>query len=194
MPIANNTPSGKHAHSSTLPFTEHRVLNQGHMIYVRTYKGVDPAFILMHGFPDNQKIYDDLVPYLIAAGRHVVTFDFLGFGASDKADNFIYSFEQQLGDLKAITEYLDLDKPVLAPHDSSGTAAINYAVDYPDRVSSLCILNSAYDDTPLNVWPEMVVLFAEPSLRSLAEAVARSPEQLRWLIDWQRVNLKNFSR
>lgn len=29
-------------------------------------------------------IWDDLVPYLIASGRRVVTFDFLGFGASDK--------------------------------------------------------------------------------------------------------------
>jgi pimeloyl-ACP methyl ester carboxylesterase len=36
----------------------------------------------MHGFPDNLHIYDRLVPAL--HGRQVITFDFLGWGASDK--------------------------------------------------------------------------------------------------------------
>ena len=55
----------------------------------------------MHGFPDNLHIYDDLVPHLVAAGRRVVTFDFLGFGASDKPGTG-YSFAQQMGDLEAV--------------------------------------------------------------------------------------------
>jgi haloalkane dehalogenase len=75
---------------------------------------------------------------------------------------------------------------VLVPHDSSGIVAINFAVEYPEKVAALQILNSAYDDTPLNVWPEMIVLFAEPGLTALANAFAQSPEQFRWLLDWQR--------
>ena len=81
---------------------------------------------------------------------------------------------------------LDLDKPVLVAHDLSGGAAVNFAVDHPRKVTSLCILNSAYDDSPLNVWPEMIVLFADPRLRALAGAFAQSPEQLGWLLDWQK--------
>ena len=53
-------------------------------LYVRDYAGAEPAFVLMHGFPDNLHIWDDLIPHLTASGRRVVTFDFLGFGASDK--------------------------------------------------------------------------------------------------------------
>ena len=41
----------------------------------------------------------DLIPHLTAAGRRTIAFDFLGFGASDKPEGAVYTFEQQLGDL-----------------------------------------------------------------------------------------------
>jgi haloalkane dehalogenase len=167
-------------------FTEHRVPREQGKVYARDYDGTGPAFVLMHGFPDNLRIYDDLVPCLTAAGRRVVAFDFLGFGASDKPAGASYSFEQQLGDLSAVIQTLGLGKVVLVAHDSSGIAAINFAVEHPYKVASLCILNSAYDNSPLNVWPEMIVLFADPALKALALAVAQSPAQFGWLLDWQR--------
>jgi haloalkane dehalogenase len=167
-------------------FTEHRVPREQGKLYVRDYDGEGPAFVLMHGFPDNLRIYDDLIPYLTATGRRVVAFDFLGFGASDKLEGASYSFEQQLGDLSAVVQTLGLGKVVLVAHDSSGIAAINFAVEHPYKIASLCILNSAYDNSPLNVWPEMIVLFADPALKALALAVAQSPAQFGWLLDWQR--------
>lgn len=167
-------------------FTEHRVPRHQGNVYARDYEGAGPAFVLMHGFPDNLGIYDDLVPYLTAAGRRVVTFDFLGFGASDKPAGASYSFAQQLGDLEAVVQALGLGKVVLVAHDSSGIAGINFAVEHPYKAASLCILNSAYDNSPLNVWPEMIVLFADPALRALAMAIAQNPEQFGWLLKWQQ--------
>jgi haloalkane dehalogenase len=168
-------------------FTEHYVSRGQGRVYARDYDGTGPAFVLMHGFPDNLGIYGDLIPYLTAAGRRVVAFDFLGFGASDKPAGESYSFEQQLGDLEAVVQALGLGKVVLVAHDSSGIAAINFAVEHSYKIASLCILNSAYDNSPLNVWPEMIVLFADPALRALAHAVAQSPAQFGWLLDWQRM-------
>jgi haloalkane dehalogenase len=168
-------------------FTEHHVSRDRGSLYARDYDGTSPAFVLMHGFPDNLRIYDDLIPHLTQSGRRVVAFDFLGFGASDKPAGASYSFEQQLGDLSAVIQALGLGKAVLVAHDSSGIAAVNFAVDHPYKVASLCILNSAYDNSPLNVWPEMIVLFADPALRALALAVAQSPAQFGWLLDWQRL-------
>jgi haloalkane dehalogenase len=168
-------------------FTEHRVPREQGSVYARDYDGTGPAFVLMHGFPDNLLIYDDLIPYLTAAGRRVVTFDFLGFGASDKLAGASYSFAQQLGDLSAVIQSLGLGKVVLVAHDSSGIAGINFAVEHPYKVASLCILNSAYDNSPLNIWPEMIVLFADPALKALALAIAQSPAQFGWLLDWQRL-------
>jgi haloalkane dehalogenase len=168
------------------PFIEHRVDRGQGKVYARDYGGAGPAFVLMHGFPDNLRIYDDLIPYLTAAGRRVVAFDFLGFGASDKPAGATYSFRQQLGDLEAVVQTLGLGNVVLVAHDSSGIAAVNFAVEHPHNVASLCILNSAYDDSPINVWPEMIVLFANPTLAALAGAFAGSGEQLGWLLDWQK--------
>ena len=167
-------------------FSEHRVPREQGKVYARDYDGAGPAFVLMHGFPDNLRIYDDLIPYLTKAGRRVVAFDFLGFGASEKPAGATYSFEQQLGDLSAVIQALGLGQVVLVAHDSSGIAAVNFAVEHPYKVASLCILNSAYDNSPLNVWPEMIVLFADPALKALALAIAQSPVQFGWLLDWQR--------
>jgi pimeloyl-ACP methyl ester carboxylesterase len=58
----------------------------------------------MHRFPDNLHIYDELIPYLVAGGRRVVTFDFLVFGASDKRSGAIYGFKQQLGDKEEVVD------------------------------------------------------------------------------------------
>lgn len=172
-------------------FIEHYVPREQGRVYVRDYEGNSPTFVLMHGFPDNLHIYDDLVPYLVAAGRRVVTFDFLGFGASDKLPSATYSFKQQLGDLEAIVEALNLGKIVPVAHDSSGFASINFAIAHPDRVDSVCMLNSAYADPPTTLWPEFITLFATKSFNALTAAILQSPEQFGWLLNWQRQQFQN---
>lgn len=83
--------------STTLPaFTEYRVQRDRGSLSVRDFPGNGPAFVVLHGFPDNSHIYDDLIPHLVAAGSRTVAVDFLGFGASDKPEGAQYSFEQQL--------------------------------------------------------------------------------------------------
>lgn len=155
-------------------------------IYTRDYSGAGPAFVLMHGFPDNLHIYDDLVPFLVAGGRRVVTFDFLGFGSSDKPVGATYSFKQQLGDLLAVVKALGLGKIVPVAHDSSGPAAINFAIEHPDRVSAVCVLNSVYAEAPTVKFPELIELFATTNLRALTSAILQSPEQFGWVLNFQR--------
>src|SRR5229473_1888123 len=171
---------------STPSFAEHHVPREAGKVYARDYKGTGPALVLMHGFPDNLHIWDDLVPYLIASGRRVVTFDFLGFGASDKPAGAAYSFKQQMGDLEAVVEGLGLGKIVPVAHDSSGIATINYALAHPEGVDSVIMLNSAYAEDSSVLWPEMITLFATKSLSALAMAIAQSPEQFGWLLNWQK--------
>jgi haloalkane dehalogenase len=167
-------------------FKEHRIPRLGGHLYARDYAGDGSAFVLMHGFPDHLGAYDELVPFLVAAGRRVVTFDFLGFGRSDKSAGAAYDFHQQLGDLEAVAEALALGKFVPVAHDASGPTAINFCVDHPEQVASLCVMNSAYDDALPTVWPEMISLFADPNLRALSLAVAQSPAQFGWLLGWQK--------
>jgi haloalkane dehalogenase len=166
--------------------TAHYIPRDQGRIYACDYLGADPAFVLMHGFPDNLHIWDDLIPCLTASGRRVVTFDFLGFGASDKPAGGTYSFEQQLGDLRAVVAFLDLGTIVPVAHDSSGSAALNYALAHPEGVASVIMLNSAYAEDQTVLWPELVTLFATRDLRALAMQIAQSPEQFGWLLTWQQ--------
>jgi pimeloyl-ACP methyl ester carboxylesterase len=171
---------------ATHTFTEHHIPRAAGNLYARDHAGAGPAFVLMHGFPDNLHIWDDLIPHLVAAGRRVVAFDFLGFGASDKPAGASYSFAQQLGDLEVVVEQLGLQTIVPVAHDSSGMAALNYALSNPEAVDSVIMLNSAYSEDASALWPEMITLFASANMQALAIAIAQSPEQFGWLLKWQQ--------
>lgn len=173
-------------HAPPPSFVEHRVARGQGQLYVRDYPGAGPAFVLMHGFPDNLHIYDELAPLLAGAGRRVVSFDFLGFGQSDKPDGAVYSFAQQLGDLEAVVQALDLGQIVPVAHDAAGPSAINFTRRHPDRVAQLHMLNSLYALTPSLRMPELIEIFASPSLRAIAQAFMQSPEQLGWLLGVQQ--------
>jgi hypothetical protein len=59
--------------SSPGGYREHVLPRGSHHLVARDYAGEEPAIVLLHGFPDNQHLYDRLVPEL--ARRRVVTFD-----------------------------------------------------------------------------------------------------------------------
>ena len=42
-------------------FTRHRVPRTEGSLHTRDYAGAGPGFVLMHGFPDNLHIWDDLI-------------------------------------------------------------------------------------------------------------------------------------
>ena len=61
--------------------------HEGFKIYTKVYGENKPHIILLHGFPDNSHLYDLLVPQL-TTGFQVITFDFLGWGKSDKPKDY----------------------------------------------------------------------------------------------------------
>lgn len=158
----------------------------GGRLYVRDYAGSGPPFVMLHGFPDNCRIYEDLAPLLAAAGRRVIAFDFLGFGQSDKPSGFPYSFEQQLADLKTVVDDLGGGSVIPVAHDAGGPAAINFALDHPQSVSSLCLLNCYYASSSALRFPELIELCADPALRKLALAIMTDPKQAGWLLRFQQ--------
>jgi len=164
-------------------YTEHKILRGASAIYARHYAGTGPAFVLMHGFPDNLHIYDRLIPYL--RDRQVITFDFLGWGASDKPTDYPYTSKQQEGELHAVLDALQIEQVVPVAHDASGPVAINWALDHPQRVSSLVLLNTYYGQAPTLRFPEFISLFADPAYAALTRAMAQNPTVAQWLLTWQ---------
>jgi pimeloyl-ACP methyl ester carboxylesterase len=169
-----------------MKFTEHLVSRDRHHIYARDYTGDEPAIVLMHGFPDNLHLYDRLVPHL-SPSRRVVTFDFLGWGASDKPAGYPYTARNQIGDVDAVITSLELGQVVLVAHDASGPPAIDWALRHPDRVAALVLLNTYYCAMPTLRPPEAIFLFSTPLIRSLARPISGLFNHLvfRRMYSWQ---------
>lgn len=72
------------ATGNTAPANELHVDTPQGSVFVRQVPGEDPPVVLMHGFPDDQRIYNRLLPHL--PPRRAVAFDFLGYGRSDRSD------------------------------------------------------------------------------------------------------------
>jgi pimeloyl-ACP methyl ester carboxylesterase len=83
------------------------------------------------GSRDNMHLYDRLLPHLSPA-RRVVTFDFLGWGSSDKPAGYPYTTDNQVGDLDAVITQLGLGPVTLVAHDASGPPAIDWALANPE--------------------------------------------------------------
>lgn len=140
-------------------------------MYVRDYAGPEPAIVLMHGFPDNLHLYDRLVPYLSPA-RRVITFDFLGWGASDKPVGYPYTAKNQEGDLDAVIKQMTLGQVVLVAHDASGPPAIDWALGHPEQVAALVLLNTYYCAMPTLRPPQAIFLFSTPIIRNVARPIS----------------------
>ena len=150
---------------------EHLIPRGPHHLYARDYAGKEPAIVLLHGFPDNLHLYDRLVPEL--ARRRVVTFDFLGWGRSEKPAGYAYTASNQTGDLEAVVAHLQLTSVVLVAHDASGPPAIDWALEHPAGVSGLVLLNTYYCRMPGRLRPpEAIWLFSTPVVRSVARQVS----------------------
>lgn len=157
----------------------HRVPAPGGDLHVIEQPGTEPPFVLMHGFPDDSRIYQQLIPHL--APRRAVAFDFLGYGHSDRAVG--PDSGQHDTELPAVLDALGIDRAVLVGHDASGPVAIDFALACPDRVSRLVLMNTYYGNSPRQQLPEMIRLLADPNLTPLADAMMTDQNQRLWLLN-----------
>jgi len=160
--------------------TTDEVSTPGGQIHVVDYPGDEPALVLMHGFPDNARIYDKLVPLL--APRRALTIDFLGYGRSDRPRREVLDAANHIDQLQAALDARNIDRAVLVGHDASGPVAIDFAVAAPDRVRQLVLLNTYYGHAPTLELPPLIRLLADPSLGALADAMLDDPNQRLWLL------------
>jgi pimeloyl-ACP methyl ester carboxylesterase len=140
-------------------------------MWVGDQAGQGTPIVLMHGFPDNHHLYNRLLPYL--TDRHVVTFDFLGWGDSDKPEDYRYTTEAQTRELDSVLATLDSEHVILVAHDASGPPAIDWALAHPERVDRLVLLNTYYSLMASLRRPEAIWLFSTPGVRPIARWLSR---------------------
>jgi haloalkane dehalogenase len=151
----------------------------GGRLHLSDHPGQEPALVLLHGFPDDSRIYARLVPLL--APRRAVALDWLGYGRSDRLAPGVDDAQHQ-HQLRAVLDALQLDRVVLVGHDASGPDAIDYTLREPGRVEQLILLNTYYGHAPALRLPEMIRLLADPELRPLADAMLEDPSMRLWLL------------
>jgi haloalkane dehalogenase len=136
----------------------------------------------MHGFPDDHRIYDRLIPQL--QPTRVVTFDWLGYGRSGRDELTPFTWQDHQDQITAVLDALELERVVLVGHDASGPDAIDYALDAPERISQLILLDTYYGHTPALRLPDMIRLFADDQLAPLADAMMQDENQRLWLLQY----------
>jgi haloalkane dehalogenase len=168
------------------PYTDHWIVRGEHRLAARHFAPAEPAsgppVVLMHGYPDSQHLYDAVVP-LLRQEREVVTFDFLGWGASDKPapDAHRYDAASLRTDLEVVMAHFGFENSVLVVHDASGWPGIDWALDHPERVAALVILNTVYHPTETARPPEGLAQFAVPGSERDALIARMSADDRLWL-------------
>jgi haloacetate dehalogenase len=106
--------------------------------------GSGPPVLLLHGFPQNLAEWARVAP-LLAKKFTVVCADLRGYGDSSKpqcaADRGNYSFRAMAADQVALMKALGFERFHAVGHDRGGRTCHRMALDRPDAVISLSVLD-----------------------------------------------------
>lgn len=139
-----------------------------------------PAMIFLHGFPESHRTWrhqlDDL-----AADYFVVAPDQRGFARSSKPDGVEnYTPDKPVSDLIALADHLGIGRFVLVGHDWGGAIAWMAALQHPDRVEKLIIVNAPhpfvfqrtlFDDRDQRAASQYIRAFRNPALEKHIEGI-----------------------
>src|ERR1700686_542195 len=103
-----------------------------------------PPLLLLHGIPETHVLWRKVAPAL-ARDYFLVMTDLRGYGDSGKPaggdDHAAYSKRAMAQDQVEVMKHLGIEKFALVGHDRGGRAAHRMALDYPDLLSKLVILD-----------------------------------------------------
>lgn len=108
------------------------------------YGGKGDPVLLLHGIPETHVLWRKVAPVL-AQDHFVVMTDLRGYGDSSKppggGDHFAYSKRAMAQDQVEVMKHLGFEKFAVVGHDRGGRAAHRMALDHPEALSKLVILD-----------------------------------------------------
>ncbi len=149
--------------------------------------GSGPPILLLHGFPQTHLMWRGVAP-LLARDFTVVCADLRGYGRSgcpaSAPDHAPYAKRAMARDMVVAMERLGFTRFSVAGHDRGGRVAYRMALDRPDRVDRLAVLDVLPTKTvwdradarfALGYWPWSLLAQPEPLpehiLATAAEAI-----------------------
>ena len=113
-----------------------------HAVYGGNRSG--PPLLLLHGIPETHLVWRKVAPAL-AQDYFLVITDLRGYGDSGKpqggGDHFAYSKRAMAEDQVEVMKHLGFEKFMLVGHDRGGRAAHRLALDHPEVLTKLVILD-----------------------------------------------------
>ena len=107
--------------------------------------GDGPMVVLLHGFPEFWYGWRLQIAPLASAGYRVVAPDTRGYNLSSKPEDFeAYGVDKLADDIQGLVRELGADSAHIVGHDWGGTIAWNLAMNHPEVVDRLAILNAAH--------------------------------------------------
>ena len=121
---------------------EPRYLEQDGLRMHYVEEGTGDPVLLLHGEPTWAYLYRKMIPPLGGVARVIVP-DYFGFGRSDKPTLIAdYSFDFHYRSIERLAEELDLRETTMVVQDWGGPIGLRLAVEQPERVARLVILNT----------------------------------------------------
>ena len=125
----------------------HYITVEGHQIAYKEM-GEGTPLLLIHGIPTNKSLWRNVMPQL-ATSQRVIAPDLLNFGESDMPINTDVSINAQCKIISKFMDALGIAKANIAAHDIGGGVAQLMAVNYPEKVNGLVLIDSVCFDS----WP-----------------------------------------
>ncbi|HEY1520673.1 MAG TPA: alpha/beta hydrolase [Solirubrobacteraceae bacterium] len=124
-------------------FAVHALETERGAIHARV-AGTGPPLLLLHGYPETHLMWHSAAP-LLAEQFTVVATDLSGYGESLRpapaADHAPHSKRALALDQVQAMAALGYERFAVAGHDRGGRVAYRMALDHPDRVSALAVLD-----------------------------------------------------
>lgn len=147
------------------------------------WHGSGPPLLLLHGFPQTHRMWSAVATSL-ASSFTVVCPDLRGYGRSgcpaSASDHGPYAKRAMARDMVAVMEHFEFPRFAVAGHDRGGRVAYRMALDHPDRVERLAVLDVLPTETvweradarfALGYWPWSLLAQSEPLPERILTAI-----------------------
>jgi haloacetate dehalogenase len=125
-------------------FATEQVETDDASIFVR-HAGSGPPVLLLHGHPRTSATWHRVAPRLVDAGFSVVCPDLRGYGRSRgpaaDPEHTAHSKRAVAGDMLAVMRHLGHERFFLAGHDRGSYVALRLALDHPQAVERLALID-----------------------------------------------------
>lgn len=121
------------------------ITHKGSRIFY-TDQGEGEPIVMLHGFLENSTMWDGLLPSLLKKHR-VICIDLLGHGQSECL-GYIHLMQDFSEAVYAVINFLHLHHIRMIGHSMGGYVGIAFAKAYPEKIKSLCLLNSTPEADP----------------------------------------------